>query len=68
MIAMDAVAAHRLWAATYDEAPNPLLALEGRLLKPLLPRTRGLLVVDVACGSGRWSRFFGASWLAGRRC
>ncbi len=48
MIAMDAVAAHRLWAATYDEAPNPLLALEGRLLKPLLPRTRGLLVVDVA--------------------
>jgi malonyl-CoA O-methyltransferase len=56
MIAMDPVAAHRVWAATYDEAPNPLLALEERSVEPLLPNLRGALVIDVACGSGRWSR------------
>lgn len=56
MIAMDPLAAHRAWAATYDDAPNPLLALEERLLEPLLPSMRGVLAVDVACGSGRWAR------------
>jgi malonyl-CoA O-methyltransferase len=53
---MDPLAAHRLWAASYDAAPNPLLALEERLLEPLLPDMRGILAIDVACGSGRWAR------------
>lgn len=55
-VAMEPVAAHRLWAATYDETPNPLLALEQRVLEPLLPPLRGALAIDVACGSGRWTR------------
>ncbi len=56
MIAMDPLAAYRLWASSYDQAPNPLLALEQRLLEPLLPDMRGVLAIDVACGSGRWAR------------
>jgi malonyl-CoA O-methyltransferase len=56
MIAMEPVAAHRLWARAYDETPNPLLALEERVLEPLLPPLYGSLAMDIACGSGRWSR------------
>ena len=56
MIAMEPIAAHGLWAATYDETPNPLLALEERVLEPLLPPLCGSRAVDVACGCGRWAR------------
>ena len=43
------------WAPVYDEAPNPLLALEERYLQPLLPSIKGKRVLDLACGTGRWS-------------
>lgn len=43
-----------LWAERYDVEPNPLLALERRLLAPLLPDVRGKRVLDLACGTGRW--------------
>jgi malonyl-CoA O-methyltransferase len=45
---------HRIWAASYDSGPNPLLALETRLL---LSRLRPIVIsrfLDVACGTGRW--------------
>jgi ubiquinone/menaquinone biosynthesis C-methylase UbiE len=42
------------WAATYDQTPNPLLALEERYLLPLLPNVAGKRVLDLACGTGRW--------------
>ncbi|MGB7849102.1 MAG: class I SAM-dependent methyltransferase [Candidatus Acidiferrum sp.] len=42
------------WARTYDETPNPLLALEQRCLLPLLPCITGKRVLDLACGTGRW--------------
>ena len=42
------------WAPTYDQTPNPLLALEQRCLLPLLPNITGKLVLDLACGTGRW--------------
>jgi SAM-dependent methyltransferase len=42
------------WAATYDQAPNPLLALEQRCLLPLIPDVAGKCVLDLACGTGRW--------------
>ena len=42
------------WAATYDQNPNPLLALEKRCLSPLLPNVAGKRVLDLACGTGRW--------------
>jgi malonyl-CoA O-methyltransferase len=43
-----------LWAATYDREPNPLLALEERVLEPGLPDVRGRTLLDVGCGTGRW--------------
>jgi ubiquinone/menaquinone biosynthesis C-methylase UbiE len=46
-------AAYRLWAPHYDAVPNPLLALEERLLGDLLPTSRFRTVIDVGCGTGR---------------
>src|ERR1700761_3089631 len=42
------------WASSYDEQPNPLLALEQRVLLPRLGDVRGLDVLDAGCGTGRW--------------
>src|SRR5580693_6742490 len=42
------------WAATYDDAPNPLLHLEERKLTALLPDLGGKCALDLACGTGRW--------------
>ncbi|MFZ0298085.1 MAG: class I SAM-dependent methyltransferase [Candidatus Sulfotelmatobacter sp.] len=42
------------WAASYDQNPNPLLALEERCLLPLVPNVAGKRVLDLACGTGRW--------------
>jgi ubiquinone/menaquinone biosynthesis C-methylase UbiE len=42
------------WAATYDDAPNPLLHLEERKLTALLPDLDGKCALDLACGTGRW--------------
>jgi ubiquinone/menaquinone biosynthesis C-methylase UbiE len=42
------------WAATYDCAPNPLLAREERYLLSLLPDVRNKRTLDLACGTGRW--------------
>lgn len=45
---------HRIWAPSYDAGPNPMLALETRLV---LERLRPLVAsrfLDVACGTGRW--------------
>ena len=60
-----ALEAHRIWAPTYDEQPNPLLALETRVLLPYIrtffasTRFRAATVrqrffLDIACGTGRW--------------
>lgn len=45
---------HRLWAPTYDQGLNPIVALEGRLLSDLLYPIEGKRIIDVACGTGRW--------------
>ncbi len=42
------------WSEVYDQQPNPLLSLEQRFLTELLPDLRGLEVIDVGCGTGRW--------------
>lgn len=47
-------AGYRLWAATYDSWPNPLLALEQRIAAPLLGSLKGARVIDVCAGTGRW--------------
>jgi cytosine/adenosine deaminase-related metal-dependent hydrolase/ubiquinone/menaquinone biosynthesis C-methylase UbiE len=45
---------YRLWSEVYDEQPNPLLSLEGRIVKSLLPEVAGRDVLDLGCGTGRW--------------
>jgi ubiquinone/menaquinone biosynthesis C-methylase UbiE len=42
------------WAPTYDRDPNPLLALEERQLRLMIPPLAGKRVLDLACGTGRW--------------
>lgn len=45
---------HALWAQVYDNQPNPLVALEERVLGPLLTNVAHRDVLDLACGTGRW--------------
>jgi cytosine/adenosine deaminase-related metal-dependent hydrolase/ubiquinone/menaquinone biosynthesis C-methylase UbiE len=45
---------YRLWASTYDSEANPMLSLERRMLESFLPPVKGLDVVDLGCGTGRW--------------
>jgi ubiquinone/menaquinone biosynthesis C-methylase UbiE len=42
------------WAQVYDTDPNPVLALEERHLRRLLPDVFGKSILDLACGTGRW--------------
>jgi SAM-dependent methyltransferase len=51
------IAGADLWAATYDDAINPLLALEARHLEPLLITLKLNRILDAACGTGRWMKW-----------
>lgn len=43
------------WASTYDGVDNPLVALDERVVPPLVGDVRGARVLDLACGTGRHS-------------
>jgi ubiquinone/menaquinone biosynthesis C-methylase UbiE len=45
---------YRLWSSTYDETPNPLVALESRLLAERLCGICGQRMLDAGSGTGRW--------------
>jgi cytosine/adenosine deaminase-related metal-dependent hydrolase/SAM-dependent methyltransferase len=45
---------YRLWSRTYDSDINPVLSLEQRVLKSLLPLGENADFVDLGCGTGRW--------------
>ncbi len=55
VIEIAAAEAYRLWSASYDDALNPLLALEGRVVSKRLDLRPGYLLLDAACGTGRWA-------------
>ncbi len=55
---VSALEGHRLWAETYDVAPNPLLILEERLLPHIADVSPGTRVIDVASGTGRLTAWF----------
>jgi SAM-dependent methyltransferase len=50
---LSTAAAYQLWAPHYDTDPNPLLALEERIVRALVPDVESQTVVDVGCGTGR---------------
>jgi len=52
--AISAPEAYRLWADTYDLNPNPLVALENRVLREHLDLVPGERFLDLATGTGRW--------------
>ena len=52
-----AAEAYRIWSATYDTAPNPLLALEAETLTEYLGHLQGKRLVDIGCGTGRWMEY-----------
>jgi len=54
---MCAARAYALWAESYEREPNPLLALEQRVMSPMLPPLDDLVVLDAACGAGRWLEY-----------
>jgi len=45
--------AYRYWAASFDQG-TPILALESRVLTPLLPDLNNQRFLDIGCGTGRW--------------
>jgi SAM-dependent methyltransferase len=49
-----ALEGHRIWSAEYDAQPNPLLALETRVLRDHIGRLGDCAFLDVAAGTGRW--------------
>jgi SAM-dependent methyltransferase len=49
---------YEIWAETYASEPNPILALESRTLARLLASQQPKRVLDIACGTGRWSLHF----------
>ncbi len=51
---MTAKDGHRIWAPSLRCGPNPLLALETRLLLERLAPLRASRFLDIACGTGRW--------------
>lgn len=53
MTAMAAAEAYRLWAHTYDLDPNPLVALEHRVLNEYLDLMPAGRLLDLATGTGR---------------
>jgi malonyl-CoA O-methyltransferase len=56
MTKLDPREAYARLAEDYDSSPNALIALEQRVMTPLLPgNLKGLIVVDVAAGTGRWA-------------
>jgi SAM-dependent methyltransferase len=50
-----------LWSETYDETPNPLVALDRRITPDAIEARRGERVLDAGCGTGAHLRRLGAA-------
>jgi ubiquinone/menaquinone biosynthesis C-methylase UbiE len=54
---IEAAQAYQEWASSYDQAVNPLILVEEPHVRDLLGDVRGKWVADIACGTGRHSRY-----------
>lgn len=53
---LDSRSAYRLWAETYKpSAHNPLMQVEETAMRSLMPALGGCTVLDLACGTGRYT-------------
>jgi SAM-dependent methyltransferase len=50
---IDARQGYDLWSETYDETPNPVVAMDTRHTLRLLTPTAGERILDAGCGTGR---------------
>jgi ubiquinone/menaquinone biosynthesis C-methylase UbiE len=48
---------YRLWSRSYDRDPNPVVALERRVLRERLGPLSGRSFLDVATGTGYWMNY-----------
>lgn len=61
MRTLEPIDAYALWAPTYAaRAHTPLMEIEERAVRRLLPDVRGQIVLDAACGTGRYQRILEA--------
>lgn len=51
---IDIIEGYGKWASTYDEDPNPLVALEEPVTLEFIGDVRGQRVLDLGCGTGRY--------------
>jgi ubiquinone/menaquinone biosynthesis C-methylase UbiE len=54
---MDVESGFRLWADTYDDFHNPLIALEEPIIRRLIDSIPPGRALDAACGTGRYARY-----------
>jgi len=57
VVLVDVQEGYRLWSGTYDRDPNPVLALERRVIRERLGPLSGRCVLDIATGTGFWLEF-----------
>jgi len=50
---LDAQQGYDLWAKTYDQTPNLVVAMDGRHTVKLLAPRAGEMILDAGCGTGR---------------
>jgi SAM-dependent methyltransferase len=56
-VLVDSTDAYRLWAESYDDDPNPVLALAQRVVREKLHPLFGRTLLDIATGTGYWAAY-----------
>ena len=57
VVLVDSREGYRLWSGSYDQDPNPVLALERRVIRERLGPLSGRCLLDIATGTGYWVEF-----------